>query len=563
MTHNLGSIYTPTDFADFLTSWAVRNPTDKVLDLGIGEGVFAFTAYEKLKKLGASKTEAQNQIYGAEINKVTFKKFLNRARQKGLQFSNLHQTNFFQTRFPQVDCIIGNPPYVRRSQIRDIEKIRTNVFSVNRLIEQSDLKRLTDLYVYFLLHALPLLKPEGCLATILADSWLNVGYGSSLKKYLTQEFEINQLISFDRRVFHDAQVKPVLLLATRKGKSNSQSTIAFIRVKNGLPISTLKPLKERHPLDDVTTIQVPSKNLKIDQPWGLYFKAPEVYKELSSHKLMKPITKLANTRIGVQTLAKRFFVLTLEQVQTHQIEPEFLQPLAQSVKYVEEPTIDPDTPHNLFVFYCSMSKEELKGTKALEYILKGESTEIEVRGKNEIVMGYQNKKRIQQARRLFWYDLKTDIERRGRAVILIPRLVYRTFKVVWNRANYVPGELFIEFLPREIHPNIEAHLAVLISTPTEIMMRIHAQVYGGGTYNINPGQIKKVPILDVTQLPGEQKTSLSKVYRQYLADSSHNRTPVNEVVYQILGFDIEMQNKLNKVLEDLVLIATSSKQPSA
>jgi hypothetical protein len=367
----------------------------------------------------------------------------------------------------------------------------------------------------------------------------------------------------DRRVFDDAQVKPVLLLATRKGNSSSQSAVAFTRVKNGLPIRALELLNEELHLDDVVTIEIPSENLRIDQPWGIYFKAPEVYQELSNHKLMKSTAELANTRIGIQTLAKEFFVLTPGQVRVHQIEPEFLQPLAQSAKYLEEPVIDVASPQTHFVFYCSENKEKLEGTKALKYILKAEETEVKIRGKNEIVVGYQNKERIQQAKRLFWYDLKSDIERRGRAAILIPRLVYRTFTVVWNRANYVPGELFIEFLPRETSPNIEAYLAVLTSTPTEIMLRLQAQVYGGGTYNINPGQIKKALLLDVTQLTIEQKNSLTQAYRQYLADSSHSRTPINKVIYQILEFDIEMQHKLNEVLEDLVLIATSSKQPYA
>src|ERR1700687_4182131 len=62
---NLGSIYTPRDFAQFLTSWAIRSPEHKVLDIGIGEGVFVFAAYERLKELGARKIDAQQQLYGA------------------------------------------------------------------------------------------------------------------------------------------------------------------------------------------------------------------------------------------------------------------------------------------------------------------------------------------------------------------------------------------------------------------------------------------------------------------------------------------------------------------
>lgn len=563
MARDLGSIYTPIDFANFLTSWAIQDPTDKVLDLGIGEGVFVFAAYERLLELGANEVKAQEQIFGAEIDKNIYRKFSNLSQQRNAHFPNLHKGDFFSIDFPQIDVIVGNPPYVRRNYINNVDQIRTNVLKANQAIKERDLKRLTDLYVYFILHALPLLRSEGRLATIIADSWLNVGYGEVFKKCLKQQFDIDRLVSLDRRVFTNAQVKPVLLLATKRNKVNSQWTIPFIRVKNGLAISSFQHPRPLDHTNDIATTQVPVKDLKIEQPWGIYFKASQAGQQLINHRLMTSVGKLASTRIGLQTLAKEFFVLTTEQVQLQRIEPEYLQPLAQSARYLKQPIIEEEnSPKNFYVFYCSSCKEELQGTRALEYIIKGELTKVKVRGKGKTVIGYQNKERIKEAHRRSWYDLKTDIERRGRASILIPRLVYSTFTVLWNKAQFVPGELFIEFIPRESEPDIEAYLAVLTSTPTEIMLRMYAQVYGGGTYNINPGQIKKVPILDVVRLTSAQKRSLAQAYRQYLTDETHNRFEIDMAVYEILGFNADTQKRLTDVLEDLIVIATSSKKTS-
>ena len=53
VVRNLGSIYTPPDFAQFLTFWAIQNPQDTILDVGIGEGAFTFAAYYRLLELGA------------------------------------------------------------------------------------------------------------------------------------------------------------------------------------------------------------------------------------------------------------------------------------------------------------------------------------------------------------------------------------------------------------------------------------------------------------------------------------------------------------------------------
>ena len=170
-----------------------------------------------------------------------------------------------------------------------------------------------------------------------------------------------------------------------------------------------------------------------------------------------------------------------------------------------------------------------------------------------------NKERIKSDRRNFWYDLKTSIERRGRASILIPRLIYRTFTVVWNRAKFVPGELFIEFFPSS-EVELEVYLAILNSSVSEIMLRSHAQVYGGGTYNIEPGQIKKVPILNVELLTEKQKEKLKKAYHQYLEDQNHDRSRIDKVVYEILNFNPTLQQKLKDTLAELLVIATSSRK---
>ena len=110
--------------------------------------------------------------------------------------------------------------------------------------------------------------------------------------------------------------------------------------------------------------------------------------------------------------------------------------------------------------------------------------------------------------------------------------MYRTHTVVWNQANFVPGELFIEFLPLPLSRiDVEVYLAVLTSSVFEVMLRNHAQVYGGGTYNINPGQIKKVPMVNVTALSGTQKENLKQAY----SDVWTNREEALRVTTRLCG----------------------------
>lgn len=561
---SLGSIYTPPDIAQFLTSWAIQSPEQKVLDVGIGEGVFVFAAYRRLLELGATAADAQRQLFGCEIDQSAYDRFLKLSKDLNVDFPNLCNEDFFGIDMPTIDAVVGNPPYVRRTYIEGVDRIRQSVIKKNQAIDELDLSRLTDLSIYFLLHALAALKSGGRLAVITTDSWLNVNYGEGFRKYLLQNFEIESLISLDRRVFDDAQVRPVLALAIKKETIDPNRHTHFIRLRNGLPIITLQRSLEDWPHlhnPNITRFKIKSNKLKADHSWSIYFKTPEVYEELASHALMTPLANLAKTRVGIQTLAKQFFVLTPEQAKSAKIEKEYLEPLAQSLRYLSEPTIEPGMQSNFYLFCCSKDKKDIQGTHVLNYILQGELTEVQVRGKNTTVVGYHNKERIKRSSRKLWYDLKTSLERRGRASILIPRLIYRTFRVVWNKAGFVPGELFIEFLPLPLSGvDLEVYLAILTSSVTEIMLRAHAQVYGGGTSNINPGQIKKVPILNVNLLTSQQREGLKQAYLDHLTNTNHDRSIIDAVICNILGFDHTKQQKLKEVLEDLHQIAMSSKK---
>ena len=156
---SLGSIYTPADFAELLSSWAITNKNQRVLDLGVGEGSITFAVYKQLLALGASKKAAQKQIYGTEVDLPTYSNFQKLLKDLKITFPNIQQQDFFTFNFPEVDVVIGNPPYVRRSKIDNFDVIK-NVFSSITNVSKN-LSALTDLYVYFILQACTKLKDGG------------------------------------------------------------------------------------------------------------------------------------------------------------------------------------------------------------------------------------------------------------------------------------------------------------------------------------------------------------------------------------------------------------------
>ena len=221
---NPGVVFTPKSYARILTSWAIRSKNDKILDLGIGMGVFVYQAFERLKKLGALKKEAINQIYGTEIDNNIYNEFLRESSLQGLFFPNLGNIDFFDYSYPDVDVIIGNPPYIRRRQMGEDEVsfLQERTFLNNNKINEKNLLNSTDLYIYFLLNALPKLKFGGRMAIILSDTWLNARYGSILKKYLLSEFTIDEIVCIDRSVFYQCSSKSLYCSSNKNGRKNQR-----------------------------------------------------------------------------------------------------------------------------------------------------------------------------------------------------------------------------------------------------------------------------------------------------------------------------------------------------
>lgn len=556
MKTTLGYVQTPSEIADLLTKWAIRSANDTVLDLGLGEGAFVFSSFHRLLELGGTGTQSASQIYGTEIDATRYEALQQASAIKGIHFPHLQHKDFFQASFPQVDVVIGNPPYVRRRAIAPdtVKQIRADVLRENTEIAEADLSQLTDLYMYFLLKAAAHLKPCGRLAVVVADSWLNVRYGQVLRQYLQNHFYIERIINFDRSIFSDAQVKPVLLFATKQSDTSNQITIT--RVMNGLAVNELSALftTQEPSLPDTYTVLLRSEDLDAKQPWGVHLKISEIDNVLDNHERTVPLHTFAAIYIGLQTLAKDFFALSNTRVQESGIESEYLQPFAHSVSQFDTNVIDEDTLANLHLFYCSKPKEELKDTNALVHIKAGESTQVAIRGRGEVVNGYHQKPRIQKANRPNWYDVKSSVEKRGLAPILIPRLIYYQFRVLWNKAQFIPGDAVIEVLPKS-DDHTQLLLAVLNSTYAEVLIRGYAQLYGGGTYTVGINQLKKMPVPDLKRLTSEQKRNLVSSYQNFLVNG--NRNEIDSLVYEFLSLDPKL---FDDAVINLRLLATSAKQ---
>lgn len=109
---------------------------------------------------------------------------------------------------------MANPPYVRMELIKEqkpaLKRVYSDIYTGR-----------TDLYVYFYIRALQLLKPSGMLAFISSNKWLRAAYGENLRIHLATKTTLHSLIDFGDLPLFGAIAYPMIIIARRQDVADS------------------------------------------------------------------------------------------------------------------------------------------------------------------------------------------------------------------------------------------------------------------------------------------------------------------------------------------------------
>jgi len=160
---------------------------------------------------------------------------------------------FWELDFPEVmlsggfDVVIGNPPYVRHSdiisqninpdrlaQMDDSEVSDAKDEYKNNLIESVqnsfDLKpyKRSDLYLYFYFKGVDILQEGGTLTFVTSNSWLDANYGRRLQEGFLRHTQLRYILNNRRyRSFEEADVNTVITVAERENEERLSGKTAF------------------------------------------------------------------------------------------------------------------------------------------------------------------------------------------------------------------------------------------------------------------------------------------------------------------------------------------------
>lgn len=125
----------------------------------------------------------------------------------GREYHNAFEWRF---EFPEVlddegdflgfDCIIGNPPYIRQEQIKDIKPLLQKQY-------QDFYNSTADIYTYFFALSYHLLKEKGFNAFITSNKYARAKYGAKLREWLLKKTTLVSYMELNAlKVFESATV---------------------------------------------------------------------------------------------------------------------------------------------------------------------------------------------------------------------------------------------------------------------------------------------------------------------------------------------------------------------
>ena len=285
----LGQVFTSTPVAQYMVSLFSIQKDEAIVEPCFGSGAFL----EALSQSGYSN------VTGYEIDRY----WCEIAKQKYSDYY-LFQEDFLQVSSSgEYSGVIMNPPYIRHERIDDLSDygIKKDILFESRLF--GFLPRTANLYMFFVLKALDLLKEEGELVVIFPSSWMSAVGGKGFKDYLYTNVDVVLQSDVYGEIFENAALVEVTILKIIKRKPISETIHKCFCVSGG-KIQLENEMKEPAQIGFSTSFgQLASVRRGLTTGYNKLFINPDIHDEISL--FLHPILSSPKDFAGYQTEGAR------------------------------------------------------------------------------------------------------------------------------------------------------------------------------------------------------------------------------------------------------------------
>lgn len=459
MSHekNNGIFYTPPKLASFVANLAISSPNSKVLDPCYGEAALLLAARKCLLELNS--TAPHKQLFGYDI--APFREDVQKNCIRGfLDKKNLKERDFFLPvdRESQMmfDVILMNPPFVRHHLIpKETQK------KIRRILRDDvNLPMTSDLWAYFLMHALKFIRKGGTLVSILPWSFLHSDFAIRVRKIMSDKFRTLQVVVIGQRMFKKVEERVLVLIGNGFGFSTSDIGIYY---SFGIP-------KRK-----ICWKQV-NREIWQNSLWKSLANTDihNILSEIKSNLGFKPLSHFTRIRIGTVTGANNFFILNKDGVKRMRPSKRFLKPIIRHSSNLRKLIISASDNIQEFLL---LIPEDMELSSSLEnYIKKGEEDDINER--------YHTRNRKK------WYSITKQKPPDGFLHYMtkeVPFIVLNPDGML--STNTIHNVYFLDDVDENSKKWIQFSMLTSIS---QLSIELLGRTYGGGILKIEPSAAGKI-----------------------------------------------------------------------
>ena len=444
-----GAFYTPPTLTEFMVNWAVRAPSDRVLEPASGDGAFVGAVARRFAAVGtgAAGLIAVEREF-SEAEKV--RALVPDADVRAVDFFDLSPEDV-----PPVDSVVGNPPYIRYQGFVGQQRAKA---LARASAQDVTLTGLASSWAHFLVHSTGFLKDDGRLALVLPAELLHADYAKPVRDLLLRRFRSVTILAFDRMVFDDAQVDAVVLLA-----SNDQDFgLRVIRLPDA------RALQSFTLAGDVAPVRSAAR-------WSgaLDAAANETYVQAVSNCPTAQLGDWAEVDIGFVSGANAYFMLTPEDASALGLGPEVLSRAVGRPRDV--PGLEVREPEQLRLLNL-VGVPDLDAA-TLRYLARG------------VELGIHERYKCRHRRP--WYGVPLP---RKEPDALIPYMAHRGPRLIVNQPGTRNSNLLHGVTLRASAPPVRALAVAMCGSITLLSAEIEGRAYGGGVLKLETKEAERLRI---------------------------------------------------------------------
>ena len=402
------------------------------------------------------------------------------------------------------DIVIGNPPYVS-SQIKNLSE--DDEQSEKKYLKENYITayKSYDLYVLFIEKGITILKENGIISYINPNKFLNSAYGEKLKEYLNN-YHVDELIDFgDKQIFKDAKNYTCILKISKNISNNP--TLYLKNITN--PELTLLNFNNKQENEYSKLIIIPNEQMK---KWNLVDKQElDILNKLKQYDTLSKFS--TNIWEGARPGFEKAYIVSENEIFDLNLERSLIKKFIKNEdinKYSINLKGEFNNPKFIIFPYVNSELINLNYYPNIKNHLEGFNNELyDSNGKNNDELRYS------------YYHLPKEFNDSTLMIITPDISKHNSFTLLESDDIIFPNTIYSISLNKEFDNYKYVFLAILNSNLIEWFIKKISPSIRGGYYRYKSTYLEQIPIL-----------------------------PLN----------IELQNKLNELVVNLISIVNEKQK---